>query len=408
MGFNLIRVLIVGQSDAAWRERIVIRNLESWEAAGFDTHAVSNDANIARVLVEVRPQVIVSLGAPEEYPELMAAPLDVRRRWLSVENPNTDPHALADAIMNAFVANATTERFVDYPLISVFTPTYLTGEKIERPHHSLLSQTYDNWEWVIYDDSPDAGRTFEQIAILAQSDQRITVYRGDRPIGNIGEVKRRACGLTHGILLLELDHDDELTPNALSDLVDAYRTFPDAGFFYSDCAEVGENGENVTYGEAWGLGYGSYRQERFRGHDYQVTNYPDINARTLRHIVGMPNHFRAWTRQAYLAAGGHNPEVHVCDDYELLLRTFLVTRFVHIQRFGYIQYHNNASSGNTQFARNAEIQRLVRYFRHAYNQRIHDRLVELGVDDFLWGANGELEWDVDDPHPAPMANERYA
>jgi hypothetical protein len=205
-------------------------------------------------------------------------------------------------------------------------------------------------------------------------------------------------------LLLELDHDDELTPNALQDLVDAHLAFPDAGFFYSDCAEVFESGENATYTEGWGLGYGSYRQERYRGHEYQVTNYPEINPRTLRHIVSVPNHFRAWTRDAYIEAGGHNPEVHVCDDYELLLRTFLTTRFVHIRNFGYIQYHNNASSGNTHKARNAEIQRLVRYFRNAYNERIHQRLVELGVDDFVWQEDGQMNWDKPDPIPVPVAN----
>lgn len=407
MGFNLIRVLLVGSFDAAWQERITVQRLEQWEATGFDIHARLDDAHLPRVLAELQPQVIVSLGAPERYPELMRVPLEVRRRWLSFEQPVPDPHAVADAIMNAFVANAMTGRFVASPLVSVFTPTFLTGEKIRRPYASLLSQSYENWEWVIYDDSPDGGRTFEEVAILCQGDQRLSAFRGDRPNGGIGEVKRRSCGLTRGVLLVELDHDDELTPNALRDVVEAHLAFPDAGFFYSDCAEVYESGENVTYSEGWAFGYGGYRQERFRGHDYQVTNHPEINARTLRHIVGMPNHVRAWTRRAYLAAGGHNPEVHVCDDYELLLRTFLVTRFVHIQRFGYIQYHNNASSGNTQFARNAEIQRLVRYFREAYNEQIHARLDELGVDDFLWTEGGRLDWDRPDPSPAPAANFVY-
>jgi glycosyltransferase involved in cell wall biosynthesis len=305
------------------------------------------------------------------------------------------------------MVNVTTKRFDEQPLVSVFTPTYLTDDKIKRPHQSLLAQTYPNWEWIIYDDSPDAGRTFEQMAILGQADQRISAFRADRPNGCIGEVKRRACGLTRGPLLLELDHDDELTPNALRDLVDAHLAFPDAGFFYSDCAEVFESGKNATYREGWAFGYGSYRQETFRGHAYQVTNYPDINSRTLRHIVGVPNHFRAWTRDAYQAAGGHNPEVHVCDDYELLLRTFLVTRFVHIRKFGYIQYHNNASSGNTQFNRNAEIQRLVRYFRNAYNEKIHQRMGELGVDDFLWQEGGQLDWKRPDPSPGLVANYVY-
>ena len=135
-----------------------------------------------------------------------------------------------------------------------------------------------------------------------------------------------------------------------------------------------------------------------------VTNYPDINAKTIRHIVGVPNHLRAWTRAAYQAAGGHGAEIHVCDDYELLIRTFLTTRMVHIQRFGYLQYLNTATSGNTQRNRNAEIQRLVKYFRHHYNQQIHDRFVALGVDDFIWREGGKLNWETPNPPRTPIAN----
>ena len=39
--------------------------------------------------------------------------------------------------------------------------------------------------------------------------------------------------------------------------------------------------------------------------------------------------------------------MHVADDYEILIRTFLHTRMVHIQRFGYIQYIQR-DGGNTQ------------------------------------------------------------
>ncbi|MGI9253631.1 MAG: glycosyltransferase family 2 protein, partial [Thermomicrobiales bacterium] len=264
--------------------------------------------------------------------------------------------------------------------------------------------TYANWEWVIYDDSPDDGETFARMSDLAASDFRISAFRSDTACGNIGEVKRRACGLAKGDILLELDHDDELTPNALRSLVDARNRYPEAGFFYSDCAEIFENGVNATYGSEWGMGYGSYREESHGGRTYMVTNYPDINSLTIRHIVGVPNHFRAWTRGAYVACGGHNPEIHVCDDYELLIRTFLTTPMVHIRRLGYIQYHNTESSGNTHRKRIKEIQRLVRMFRDAYADRIHERFVELGVDDFLWRDGGHLDWSMPRPNPAPIAN----
>lgn len=404
MAFDLIRVAVFGQSEPDWLEQLRIAGLEEKEAATFDARLFANDAALSRVLADFRPQVLVSFGKPESFPQLWYAPLDVRRRWLNYELPAPPPDRIADAIMSAYLTSLHDSRFPHEPLVSVITPTYLTGEKIARPMQSLLRQTYANWEWVIYDDSPDAGETFERLSILCQQDQRMMTFRAGVPSGNIGEVKRRAFGLGTGQILVELDHDDELAPTILRDIVEAAQRFPDAGFFYSDYAGVFEGGGNSTHVDGWGFGFGGYRQEVHDGRELMVTNYPSINAKTIRHIVGVPNHVRAWTRDAYVAAGAHNPQVHVCDDYELLLRTFLTTRMVHIQRLGYIQYHNNASTGNTHRHRNKEIQRLVRYFRWHYNERIHQRFLELGVDDFIWQRDGHLEWSTPNPDPAPIAN----
>ncbi|MFM9108008.1 MAG: glycosyltransferase [Chloroflexota bacterium] len=404
MSHDLIRVSLFGNDDPAWLEKIRLSWMSEIEADGFDVRGHLSDEGLDAVLVADRPQVIVTLGEPASYPRLLAAPISIRRRWINVADPATPPNEIATRIAAAFIGNATKSRFPQEPLVSVFTPTYLTGDKIERPWRSLLAQTPATWEWVIYDDSPDDGETFARMSALADADFRVSVFRADRPCGNIGEVKRRACGLAKGQLFVELDHDDELTPGALRDLVSARNAHPDAGFFYSDCAEIFENGGNASYGDDWGMGYGSYRNETHGGRDLLVTNYPDINALTIRHIVGVPNHYRAWTREAYFAAGGHNPEVHVCDDYELLIRTFLTTRMVHIRRLGYIQYHNTQSSGNTHRKRIKEIQRLVRLFRDAYAEQIHQRLVELDVDDFIWREGGHLAWDAPRPEPTPIAN----
>jgi hypothetical protein len=48
----------------------------------------------------------------------------------------------------------------------------------------------------------------------------------------------------------------------------------------------------------------------------------------------------------------------------------------------YVQYRND--SGNASQLRNRDIQRLVRYFSMWYDKKIHERFLELGVDDFVW------------------------
>ena len=404
MSFNLLRVSVFGRTDEEWASSVRLSSSAHFEEDAFDLRLHADDEDIAGVLAEERPQVILSFGDIGNFPGLRLMPIAQRRRWIHFDNDGPEPDDLAHRIMSCYVHDVTQERFADEPLVSVYTPTYLTGDKIIRPLRSLQSQTYRNWEWVIYDDSPDDGATFAQMSELAREDHRISVFRADRASGNIGLVKRRACGVANGAILVELDHDDELTPECLNWIVNAHRTFPDAGFFYTDCAEIHEDGTNHTYGGPWGMGFGSYRQEEWAGHVFDVTNYPEINAKTLRHIVGVPNHVRAWTRDAYWACGGHHPDVHVCDDYELLLRTFLATRMVHIRRFGYLQYMNSSSSGNTHRTRNREIQRLVRWFRGAYDRRIHERLLELGVEDWVWRGDNWLDLDAAPPDPVPIAN----
>lgn len=386
---DLVSVLILAPPPGFDLAQLVSRDLGAMAARSFDTRVIANDADLARELVNHRPHAIVTFGRAQDFPNLWNSQLEVRKRWLHYDDANVSPARIGADIMQTFVRNSTTAFQPDTPLVSVFTPTYLTGDKLSRAYRSLLDQTYRNWEWVVFDDSPDGGTTFSQVCRLAETDPRVFPYRAGKRSGVIGEVKRRACGLARGSILVELDHDDVLTRDALQHVVTAFKLYPEAGFAYTDCAEVSEAGVNLTYGSTFAFGFGSYRAEQYEGREYSVTNYPGINAKTIRHIVGVPNHARAWRRDVYDAIGGHASDIHVCDDYEILLRTFLATQMVHIRRFGYVQFHSAGS--NTQRRRNAEIQRLVEYFRAHYEDRIHARLLELGVPDFIW-SDGKLDW----------------
>lgn len=401
MAFDLITVALFGHPDPDVGRHLNRPGGPGVEAADFDVHVAPDDTGLAAMLAEVRPHVIFTFGSVTAFTNLLAAPIDVRRRWLHFDVPAPSAEQLARSAEFVFVDVATRHRFPAEPLVSVFTPTYMTGERAMRPFRSLLDQSYTNWEWVVYDDSPDDA-TFEYLKHLAAADPRVRLFRSDRQCGRIGEVKRRCCGLSRGAIFVELDHDDELTDHCLADIVEAFQAFPDAGFAYTDCAEVFEDGVSHVYGDTFAFGYGSYREEQYRGLAYLVANYPSLNSKTVRHIVGMPNHARAWRREAYEAIGGYGSEIHVADDYEICLRTFLATRMIHVQRFGYKQYLSR-DGANTQHRRNKEIQHLVRVFEQRYEEEIHARFVALGVDDFLW-SNGQLNWSAPNPEQTPFAN----
>jgi glycosyltransferase involved in cell wall biosynthesis len=313
-------------------------------------------------MVEYNPNVFVTFGDWKRYKFLTAAPYEVRRRWINLPEGSLIED-IGRAIFNCYVNSLYNKS--EIPLVSVFTPTFRPKEKIFRPLQSLLTQTYNNWEWVIVDDSDDR-ETWSQLVNLSKMDYRIKPFLSSSRSGVIGELKKKACSLCQGDFLVELDHDDELTSQCLEWIVDAFVKNEDAGMVYTDDAEVFEDsGESFRYRDGWGFGYGSYREETYNGKEYSVTNGIPIDNQTIRHIIGVPNHVRAWRKTIYNEIGGHNPNLHVGDDYDLIIRTFLHSKLLHIPKFGYIQYRNR--NGNTTFSRNAEIQRIVKVISNHYS-----------------------------------------
>lgn len=384
----LIRVLVIAPAKYGRAlEKIRCAHLPDYcEKEFVFTHRYDEEA-LAVDLAEFRPHAILTLPDTFAYPRMMAQPISIRSKWLT--SLDQEPDKIALDIMAAFMDAVTGNRFPHEPLISVFTPTYNTKKAvIERAYASLRNQAYNNWEWVLYDDSENTD-TIALLSEIAHRDYRVRAYRGASHSGSIGETKRNCAGLCRGKILVELDHDDELTRWCLHYLLKAFQAFPDSGFAYTHCAEVNQHGPQPEYCQGFAYGYGSYRDESFDGQSGHVMVQPQINAKTIRYITACPNHVRAWKTSAYWTAGGHNPAVDIGDDYELIVRTFLTTKMVRVNLFGYIQHYH---SSNSQDARRPEIQRIVTSVSVGYEQRIHTRLLELDVPDFIRLANGQNDY----------------
>jgi len=375
---NRISVLQLGSKD-----KIFSNNNPQWEETEFDCSYVFNYFKVNDY------DVILTVGdSCEQFKEIYQLNYEVRKKWIHVQKVDDLTGTL---VMDCYVGNL--QRPNVQPLVSVFTPTYKTGDKLSRPFNSLRKQTYDNWEWVCFDDSPD-NKTFNQINELSKKEHRISLYKSNKNCGNIGEMKYRACALAKGDILVELDHDDELMSNALELIVDAFKKYPEAGFAYTDWAELFDNGIPALYGNGFAFGYGSYRKEIHNGYgELNVCQSLNINPKTVRHLVGLPNHIRAWKRDLYNEIGGYSRNCIVADDYELLLRTFLHTKMIKIPKLGYIQYYQTKGIKNTQDYRRREIQRHMNFILRKYDNEIHNRFEELGIEDWVW-ENGRSNLNI--------------
>ena len=301
-------------------------------------------------------------------------PNRLKKRWIPLET--LDIHIINRLVLDAYLTVLTSR---EPPVFSIFTTCYHSYDKIKRAYQSLLCQTMRDWEWIVLDDSVDDSHFLFLKHVL--TDPRVRLYKRSENNGFIGYVKQEAVSLCRGNYVLELDHDDEIVPDLLSDACDVFDD-PEVGFVYTDFINLYENGENFNYGNYFSLGYGGYYRQYYKGKWVFVVMTPNINSATLSHIVSAPNHARMWRRKVLLDIGNYNEYLPIVDDYEVLLRTAVHTKMVKIPKLCYVQYMNNHSN-NFSLIRNSEINRLRYHLTpHCYEVlKMHDVMVQKGALD---------------------------
>lgn len=367
-------------------------NLYEYESDELLVQHIENDNEIAKVIYTFNPDVIVSRSKDwADFPTLSQMPIEIRKKWLHFSNEKDENNG--NEIYHAAnhgILNRNTE------LASIFTSAYNTGEKIYKTYESLKNQSYANWEWVIVNDSTDPTMDF-LLEDMSKNDPRVKVYSFSKKTGGIiGEAKYRAAMLCDGEYLMELDHDDYLLPDAVELMVKAFTEYPDAGYAYSDCVECDMELNSMCYGDDFAFSYGSYYKQTYNDKELDVCACVPVNPKTIRHIVGVPNHFRSWRRSTYHALGGHNRRLTIADDYEITVRAFLMTRFVRIPKCCYLQFYDGNNTQNSDGGRTRkDIQRRVRSIADKYNEDIKNRFEEVGMTDWAY------DYDPSSPLMAP-------
>lgn len=253
--------------------------------------------------------------------------------------------------------------------LSLITPTHKPGYLLEA-YRSLKLQTLEDWEWVIV---PNGGNV--AIPEVIRQDRRVKIVDGGQ-LHNIGALKRRACDAATGDAFVEFDHDDLLMPG--NSLLRIQQKFQEgAGFVFSDVA---------VFKAKEGAGVTEYAPFTFSGQhgwqEYEVSIYGrkllatrafDITPRSLAEIYYCPDHVRAWGRKAYYDAGGHNADLSVCDDHELMIKTYLTgARFKHT---GGCHYLYRMFDQNTVVLRNKLIQDTTRQLKETHFRSMIDSWV---------------------------------
>lgn len=204
------------------------------------------------------------------------------------------------------------KKFNKKPKISIITPVYNTDPMwLESCINSVLKQTYSNWELCLADDKSTQENTIETLRKLAKKDKRIKVtYRKQN--GHISNASNSALKLATGEFVTLLDHDDDLSPDALYEVVKLINKKPKADLIYSDEDKVELNGKHV---------------EPFFKPDWS----PDL-LMSLNYI----SHLTTIRKSLVEKVGGFRPGFEGSQDYDLFLRITEITKNIyHIPKILY-------------------------------------------------------------------------
>lgn len=155
-------------------------------------------------------------------------------KWIAIQEPNAEE-----------LKSQKTEslHFSLRPRISIIAPVYNTDRyMLISMLNSVLSQTYDNWELCVVDGNSDIPHVKDILSEYSIKDERIKVLFLEKNYGIAGN-SNRALQMATGEFITFLDHDDELTPFALFEVVKVLNKIPEIDIVYSDEDKIDASGK---------------------------------------------------------------------------------------------------------------------------------------------------------------------
>ncbi|MBI5118560.1 glycosyltransferase family 2 protein [Candidatus Poribacteria bacterium] len=225
---------------------------------------------------------------------------------------------------------AEVKRFDYSPLISVVMPVFdVDAAFLRRAVESVERQIYPNWELCIADDGSTRSETKAELERLSQVSDRIRIRFLEGNTG-ISCASNAAIELAGGEFIALLDHDDELSPDALFENVKLLNSHRDTDMIYSDEDKLDERGRHV-----------------------EVFLKPDWSPELL--LSNMYTcHLGVYRKSVIDVIGGFREGFEGAQDYDLVLRlTERTGRIRHIPRILYHWRHSPGSTASSYSGRGA-------------------------------------------------------
>ncbi len=129
-----------------------------------------------------------------------------------------------------------------YPKVSIITPSYNQAQFLEQCIQSVLSQDYNNIEFIVI----DGGSTDNSVDIIKKYTDKITYWVSESDDGQSHAINKGFKRAT-GDIVAWLNSDDLYFPDAVSTAVKRFEEQPGLTLFYGNAVWIGKNGEFIRY-----------------------------------------------------------------------------------------------------------------------------------------------------------------
>src|SRR6185503_4659911 len=137
------------------------------------------------------------------------------------------------------------------PLISVVMPVYNALPFLDDSINSILTQTFRDFEFVIFDDASTDG-SVERLRQWAARDRRIRLYEGKTPLGLSGS-SNAVVAQARASIVARMDADDIAHPDRLRHQWQVIESRPDVAVVGTLCIGIDADGREVRPRDRWRL-----------------------------------------------------------------------------------------------------------------------------------------------------------
>ena len=207
---------------------------------------------------------------------------------------------------------------LNYPKISIITPSYNQAQFLERTILSVLNQNYPNIEYIII----DGGSTDGSVEIIKKYEKYLDYWVSEKDRGQADAINKGFKKST-GEILAWLNSDDTYLPEAFYKVIKNIRHNPDADLVFGNMYFINKN--DLVVGE-------------LRLTKINIDNF-------LYEDISLPQPATFWKKNVYNKIGKINEKYQYCMDFDFFVRLAETGKLIYFKEYlASFRIHENSKT----------------------------------------------------------------